>query len=319
MTAWGRPVRDLAEYLALRGFQSTLAWMPPWLGRSVAEVLGRLAYAGGVRRSVVVRQISAAFPGRPARWVRETAFDCYRHFSRELVPVARLKRLPPERLVERTRGTEAFLETYRRFVDPGEGAVVVTGHLGNWELAGVVAAGLGLPVTAVVKRQRNRRVDRVFHDFRARAGIEAVYMEEAPSRVPDALAEGRLVALVADQDAKRRGVFVPYLGRPASTFRGPARFALEGDVPLFFGAMIREKGGYRIFLEWVDRTGLDGGAPETDAGGGGRSDRRRARREADRELTRRWVRRLERAVRWWPGQYFWFHRRWKTRPEDAEL
>jgi KDO2-lipid IV(A) lauroyltransferase len=104
------------------------------------------------------------------------------------------------------------------------------------------------------------------------------------------------VALVADQDARGRGVFVPFLGRPASTFRGPARLSLETGAPLFFGAAIRDGDGYRAVVEPV----------ESDLSGP----------EAEVDLTRKWVARLEAWVRRHPDQYFWFHRRWKTVPDD---
>jgi KDO2-lipid IV(A) lauroyltransferase len=122
-------------------------------------------------------------------------------------------------------------------------------------------------------------------------------MDEARRAVPDLLAAGRSVALVADQDARSRGLDVTFLGRAASTFRGPARLALATRAPLVFGVALREEDGYvaRIEPVWVP------GA--TDAGG----------TDPDEfQLTSAWVGRLERWVRERPEQYFWFHRRWKS-------
>jgi KDO2-lipid IV(A) lauroyltransferase len=179
----------------------------------------------------------------------------------------------------------------------GLGAVIVTGHLGNWEAAGAAVSQLGMPLAAVVKRQSNSRFDGLLVESRRRLGIEPIYMEEARVRMPDLIRSGVSVALVADQDARNRGIFVPFLGRPASTFRGPARLALQTGAPLFFGAAIREGDGYRAVVEPViaDRNGPG----------------------AERELTRSWVERLEYRVRLHPEQYFWFHRRWKTVPETT--
>jgi KDO2-lipid IV(A) lauroyltransferase len=190
---------------------------------------------------------------------------------------------------------------------------VVTGHLGNWELAGAVLAGLGFGVSAVVKRQGNRRVHRRLERLRRGLGVEPVPMAVAGRRIPGALSEGRVVALVADQDAGRKGVFVPFLGRPASTFRGPARLALEHRVPLVFGALVREAGRYRALARHVwspdeGETASGAGRGPADPGVPGPG------RPGEDELTGAWVAELERAVRERPGQYFWFHRRWKTRP-----
>lgn len=300
------------EYVGARALEAGFSALPPRAGEAVGVALGRAARAAGLRADVVRSQIAAAFPERDAAWVEETAATCYRHFGREAASLARLSRLDPGRLVARTRGVEAVREAMAGAGSPGGGRIIVTGHLGNWELAGALLAGMGLPVVAVVKRQANRRFDRRLQALRGRLGIETVSMARAGHRIPEALAAGALVALVADQDAGSRGVFVPYLGREASTFRGPAYLSLRTGAPLVFGLLVREGTGYRGVVEPVP-------APEADAPSGAGADveaRPDARAEAEAELTRRWVGRLEAAVRRWPGQYFWFHRRWKTRPRS---
>ena len=172
-----------------------------------------------------------------------------------------------------------------------EGNLLVTG---NWEAAGAYLAAAGLPMAAVVKQQRNPAFNERMLETRRRSGVEPIYMQDAYTRIPEALREGKTVALVADQDAGKRGVFVPFLGREASTFKGPARLALSQDVPLFFGAAVRLGPDYGWVLDRVEKPPAGKGAVL--------------------EYTRRWVSRLEAQVRLHPEQYFWFHRRWKTRP-----
>lgn len=113
------------------------------------------------------------------------------------------------------------------------------------------------------------------------------------------LRRGRVVALVADQDARRSGVFVPFFGRPASTHRGPAVLALRSGAPVFMGTAVRRAdGSYRTTIREIP-------VPE-----GAELDER-----ADR-LTAELASALEAAVREEPGQYLWHHRRWKTRPRE---
>jgi len=113
------------------------------------------------------------------------------------------------------------------------------------------------------------------------------------------LRAGRVAGLVADQDARRRGLFVDFLGTPASTARGPALFALRAGAPLFLGSCVAlpdQPGRYRCEVEEirVDRTGdLD---------------------EDVRRLTAAHAAALAERVRRMPEQYFWQHKRWKTRP-----
>ena len=261
--------------------------------------LGQFAFSPfRVRLDVVEEQISTAFPGRDEDWVRRTARGCYRHFGREAAEIVRLEGGGARDMLSRTSHVDEVQSVFRSHLHPGRGAVIVTGHLGNWEAAGAAVASLGMPLAAVVKRQSNAEFDRLLVESRRRIGIEPVYMEDARARLAELVLSGTSVALVADQDAGNRGLFVPFLGRPASTFRGPARLSMSTGAPLFFGAAIREGERYRLILEPVE-TELTGDAAELD-------------------LTRNWVQRLESWVRRDPDQYFWFHRRWKTRPPDAD-
>lgn len=308
-------MRDFLEYLGLQVLEGSFSSLPSGASRAVGRRLGRTARAAGLRRELVEQQIAGAFPEREERWVERKARACYEHFGAELASLARMGRRGPGDLLERTEGGDRFRASWEEATTgTGRGALVVTGHLGNWELAGAAAGQLGIPVSAVVKGQRNEKVDRHLARLRRRLGVEPIAMRWAGRGVPAALDEGRAVALVADQDARDRGVFVPFLGRPASTFRGPASLALRHDVPLLFGKMVRDGDVWRISLEPVEAGAADAaraaeGPPATDA----------VRADDDvRALTRAWVRKLDGAVRERPEQYFWFHRRWKTRPPGEE-
>lgn len=309
-------MRDEAEYLAARAAEAVFSALPGGAARRLGEAVGAMAARPlglrelGVRRGVVEDQIRRAFPGRGPAWVGATAEACYRHFGREAAELVRLGRLRSSDLVRRTLGGDRVEEVVGDALARGRGAVVVTGHLGNWELAGAFLSGLGIPVTAVVKPQSNPRFDRHLAELRRGMGIGTVSMARAGRRLPEALEAGRVVALVADQDAGSRGVFVPFLGRPASTFRGPARLALDAEAPLLFGALVREGAGYRALVRRV-RPGDGGDGPAVPPDGAARSG-------SETALTRRWVALLEEEVRRRPTQYFWFHRRWKTRPPGSE-
>jgi KDO2-lipid IV(A) lauroyltransferase len=289
---------DRLEQAAATGTFRALAALPRGAADALGTAIGTAAGSGfRVRRDVVEAQIATSFPERDRAWVAATAAACYRHFGREAAELARLNVRGttdlPHRLTNRAEA-EARLAAW---VPGDRGALIVTGHIGNWEVAGALVAALGYPLAAVVKRQRNAGFDDMIRASRRRLGIEPVYMEDARVRIPGLLREGVSVALVADQDARQRGAFVPFLGRPASTFRGPARLALECGAPLVFGAALRDGTGYAAVLERVYDPGAD------------------AREE--RELTALWVSRLEAQVRRDPRQYFWFHRRWKTRPRNG--
>lgn len=286
-------LRDLLEYVPARAAEAALGVLPLGPADRFGLAAGSGAWRLGTRREVVEEQIAAAFPDRDAEWVAETTKACYRHFGREIAALARIGRHGGQCLLAHFPGGREALARHRE-VTGGGGAIIVTGHIGNWEAAGAYLAAAGLPMAAVVKQQRNPAFNERMLETRRRSGVEPIYMQDAYTRIPEALREGKTVALVADQDAGRRGVFVPFLGREASTFRGPARLALTQDVPLFFGAAVRLGPDYGWVLDEIEKPPAGKGAVS--------------------EYTRRWVSRLEAQVRLHPEQYFWFHRRWKTRP-----
>jgi Kdo2-lipid IVA lauroyltransferase/acyltransferase len=251
----------------------------------------------GIRRATVAENLRLAFPERGEAWRREVERAAYRHLGREAAAMVRLSGLDAAAVVERTvpRGWDELQEA----LSEGRGVILVTGHYGNWEIAAATVAARGVPVAAIVRRQGNRLVDARLDAARRNLGVETVSQRDAPSRIPRVLRRNGVVGIVGDQDARRAGVFVPFFGRPASTHRGPALFALRFGAPVF-ACVARRLPGPGVRYE------VSGARVETPRTGD---------LEADvRTLTAALAARLEAEVREAPEQYFWFHRRWKTAP-----
>lgn len=248
-----------------------------------------------VRRELVESNIRLAFPEKDADWHRRVARESYRHLGREALAMVALGARSADEIRERTPFTG--LDELHRALALGRGAVMVTGHFGNWEIAAASLAVRGIPFDGVVQRQRNPLVDRDIRAVRERLGVRIIDRRHASKLVPPALGAGRAVGFVADQDAGRHGVFVPFFGRPASTHRGAALFALRARAPLFVGVGVRRDDATydcRIEEVVVDR---DGSVDDVVL-----------------RLTAAFTARLEAYVRSAPEQYFWLHRRWKTPP-----
>lgn len=307
-----RRVTEMCEYLAVRSVVGLARALPSGAAQRFGALLGATADRLGARRGIVRSQIAAAFPERDETWVTRTTADCYRHFGREAAVMVRLRREGSAELIRRTTTDDATERWIERMIG-GEGVIAVSGHLGNWEVGGAYLASRGIALAPVVKRQRNARFDAWLLRARRRLGMEPVYMADAALAIPRLLASGRTAVLLADQDARRRGLVVPFLGRPASTFRGPARLALATGAPLVFMSAVREHDWYRVRCEAV-RDAPPGAAAAAGRGGDAAAPGRGAGTQGatELELTRRWVGLLERQVRESPAQYFWFHRRWKS-------
>lgn len=287
-----------AEHLLFRGAVGLSRALGPGGAGRFGAALGGLAYRPlGLRRRLVESHLRLAFPEQGEAWIRATAAAAYAHLGREALALLRLSALRGEEVLACTE--VEGLQAFRAALGLGRGLVLVTGHLGNWEIGGAALAARGIPLAVVAQRQSNPLFDRSIVDARERLGMRVIERGRAPRLGLRALREGRAVAFVADQDARRAGVFVPFFGRPASTHRGPALLALRTGAPLFLGTALRTPaGGYRVRVEEVEveRTG------EVD--------------NVVHRLTAAFTARLEEAVRAAPEQYFWHHRRWKTRPVE---
>jgi len=294
----GHTLRDRTEYGFFRVARSLLGVLPE---RVAIAVGGALGWCAGsvfrVRRRVVDENLARAFPDRDEVWRRRVATASYRHLGREAVATFRFSRESAEDVVARTE--VVGFDRLERAIAGGTGAIVVTGHLGNWEMGGSALAARGIPVDAVAVRQRNRLFDAELLESRARLGMRVIPRGAAARDVFLSLRRGRCPALVADQDAGRRGLFINFFGVPASTARGPAVFALRTGAPIFLGVALAVPGrrhGYRIELHEV--------AFEREGDAGADVERLTAAHTA---LLERWVRTA-------PEQYFWQHRRWKRTP-----
>jgi KDO2-lipid IV(A) lauroyltransferase len=289
------------EYAGLRTAVAALSALRWRRASSLGGALGRLGYSPfGVRRRVVERQIAAAFPDWDAKRVAAVARGAYDHLGRLAVETALMPALGQSGvrdLVSRTAGWELL----ERACAEKRGAVLITGHFGNWELAGAYIAARGVPVDVIVRRMSNPIFDRYLNQTRADLGMAVVYDAEAVRRTTRSLKEGRAVGFLADQGVLNlASTYVPFFGRPAKTPRGPAVFTLRYHVPTLFVAAVRQPDG-RFHLSFENVPYEETGDRERDVDG----------------IVASYTRILEGLVRETPEQYFWQHRRWKHQPADT--
>lgn len=287
------------EYAAVRAVQATICSMPAGAARELGAALGRAAFALGVRRDVVLGHLTRVFGGeRSDEELALIARRSYENFGRMVFEYARFPRLD-ERAVASlvaVTGREHLDEALRA----GRGGLLIAGHFGNWEMAATLA-GMGYPLTFLVGEQHNRLVDGLMNRLREALGVEVVPLTGSLLGVFRALRENRIVAMLSDQDAGRSGVFVDFLGLPASTPYGPGRLAAKTSAPLMPGMAVRRgKGRHELVI-----------CPPVQSPPVGVGDD-----EAVRHYTRGYTAAFEEFIRRHPEQYFWMHRRWKTRPPE---
>lgn len=268
-----------------------------WVGGLIA----RLVYKPiGIRRGVVERQIAAAFPELTPAEVEQVARRSYDSLGRTSIETAVLPGASREEVLARVERVEGW-ELVEAALAKGNGLLIVTGHLGNWEFGGAYFAARGVAIDVVTRGMANPIFDAYITRTRRQIGMEVIHDKDAVRRTPRSLRDNHAIAFVSDHDALGlASTFVPFFGRPAKTPRGPAVFALRFEVPTVFVGVLRQPSGrYAILIEPVEVARTGDRDVDIDA------------------IVLRYTQILERLVREYPAQYFWQHRRWRRQPPDT--
>lgn len=252
-----------------------------------------------IRRNLVEENLSATFPEKSREEITRIARQVYRNLAENVFEVLRLPLLrTPEdaaRLVD--VDARAFQAKTREM---NKGAVLISAHFGNWELLGMAFGLLVSPITVVVKRLKNREIDRQINRWRAMRGNRVVYKRQALREGLRTLRNGGVMSILADQSDPKGGFFMDFLGRRTSVFLGPAFLVLKTGVPVFVGISRKiGNGRYRVEYEEIDYSDLGTGKADVE------------------ELARRYTLALERYIRRYPEEWFWLHDRWKR--TDSEF
>ena len=284
-----------AEYVALRGAVAAMERLSFSTAGRIGARIGSLGFSPlNIRRDVVERQLRAALPERDAAEIERIARAAYAHLGRTSIETAILPSYSSAQIIDLFESVQGW-ELVEKKLALGKGLILVTGHLGNWELGGAYIAARGLPIDAVARHMANPLFDRYLTKTRERIGMTVIHDEDAVKRVPRALRTGHAVAFLFDQGAVGlASTWVPFFGRFAKTPRGPAVFALRLGAPVMFGVALRQPSGrYQLSFEPIEV--VETGDREADVD----------RIVADySSVLERWIRRA-------PEQYLWHHRRWK--------
>jgi len=290
-------LKHLLEYAALRGVVGVVSRLPYRVALALGAGLAVPAWIVMWRRvREAERRVTEVFGAEwSPRAVRRIVFRALVRLGFMVVEMARLPRINDRWLARFTEGTSGAVERLRAHAATGRGAIVCIPHMGNWDLAGVTAARLGLPVFFLVGRQRNPLVDAYLNRLRGSSGAETI-PRDAPALKPviKNLRAGKMLAFMTDLRSKTPGVTVRFLGKDANVVAGLGFFARQADVPIF-PVIARRRG-------WAHHA-WDVFEPI----------------EPDPALTREvdWARMTQRvmdifsaAVRAAPHEYFWFNKRW---------
>lgn len=286
-------LRNWLEYLLALALIGALRGLPLRMASALGQICARLLDCAIPRlRRTAMRNLEMALPNldTPAR--RELVDGVFRSIGRLLVSFARFPDLDSQNISEWIvyDGFEHYQDAKRR----GRGILFATAHLGNWELSAFAHALLCEPMHIVVRPLDNPLIDRMVEERRGLSGNRIIQKRDFARAILKALVANEAVGILVDQNTGLdQGVFVPYFGIPACSGTTFVRLAHHTGATVIpgFAVWIETERRYRLkFYPPLEMTGdLVKDTQKVQAA-------------------------VERAVREYPDQWLWIHRRWKTRP-----
>jgi len=295
------PVRDWLLYVAVRLLIVFLYLFDVETNLRFACFLGRLLWKHYHRgRQRALDNLRASFPEKSEEWIWRTGRRSFEHvvmLTMDVLFTPRLVKKYNWREYSRYKNTEHA----KWLMQERKGLLMVAAHYSNFEIMGYLMGLFGFDLYSIARPLDNKYLNRFLYGVRKRRGQKIIDKKGAAKLMPEITAQGSTLGFIADQDAGKKGIFVDFFGRQASTYKSIGLVALTYNLPIVVGYSRRignrfffEIGVTRIIFphEWADKDD-----PLT-------------------WVTAEYTKAIETFVREDPSQYWWLHRRWKTRPKE---
>ncbi len=234
------------------------------------------------KRNLVYENLKIAFPHWDKEKLKKCVLENFKHYGITFLELFKTENLLNKIEIE---GIENLKE---------KPSILITGHIGNWELMAQALGKNGVPLFALAKKSYLNVFTKFLINLRKKGNVETILRSEndSPKKLLKAIREGKVLGFLIDQDTKVDGIFVDFFGRPAYTPKGPVEIALKKNIPLNFGYLVR-KGNLKYYLkvERIDNISLN-----------------------LEEILRIINKKFENIIKAHPTQWVWVHKRWKTKP-----
>lgn len=293
-----RKVTDWLAYIVVRCAICAIQAASLKTCERVCSVMASIIELTPLRRNVIDPNVRLVFGELEPRLAKSLRIAMWRNL---LLMICEIAHAP--RKVHRTNWRDHF---YIRDKDIGlqlmmdpRPTVLVTGHFGNFELAGFVNGLFGLPSTTIARPLDNPQVNQYITEFRSLGGQHMLPKDGSSAAVQDILAQAGTLALLADQHAGAKGCWVDFFGHPTSCHKALALFVLSSNAPMAvsYNRRLRHPLQFELGITGV----ADPLVPSKQL-------------ESVKDLTRWYNLKLEEAIRLAPEQYWWLHRRWRDEP-----
>lgn len=295
---------DWLGYFALRVLVMVLYLFDVETNLRFTCFLGRMLwkyYHRGRKRAL--DNLRASFPERDEAWIWRTGRRSFEHIAMLAIDVLFTPRFVKKynwRYYSRFKTAERA----KWLMKEGGGMLMVTGHYSNFEIMGYMLGLFGFNVYSIARPLDNKFMSRYLYSVRRRAGQKIIDKKGAAEMMGEIASRGATLCFIADQDAGRKGIFVDFFGRAASTYKSIGLLAITNNIPI--GVAYSRRVDNRFYFEiGVNRVIM----PEEWAG----------KEDPLEWVTAEYTKAIEEFVREDPSQYWWLHRRWKHRPKEEKV
>ena len=257
--------------------------------------LGTLAFwLAPQHRELACNHLRCSLTLSDERRVRTIAKQCFQHLGKTVVEFMQFPRLDSAQIQRYV--TFEGVEHVEQALAQGKGAIILTGHFGNWELLAASISATVAPLTPIVRELRSPRLNALVSRYRQKAGYATIDRDTGIRQALQCLRRNELLGIVADVDTTVSGVFVDFFGRRAYTPYSPVAIALKTGATILPTFIIRQPdGSHRAIIE-----------PPLAL-------KRTDTKEKDLVInTQKFTKIIESYIRQYPAQWIWMHRRWKT-------
>lgn len=297
------PLIDWLTYFLLRILIVFLYLFDIETNLNTACILGRLLWKYYHRgRNRALENLRASYPEKSEQWIRRTGRRSFEHLVMLTIDILFTPRLV-KKYNWRDYSRYKNIERAKWIMLEGQGLLLVGAHYSNFEIIGYLLGLFGFEVYSIARPLDNKYISRYLYGVRRAAGQRIIDKKGATALMEQLASRGATLCFVADQDAGKKGIFVDFFGRKASTYKSIGLLAITKNIPIVVGYSRRVDN--RFFFEiGINRIIF----PEEWAG----------RDDPLKWVTAEYTRAIEEFVREDPSQYWWLHRRWKRRSKEEE-
>lgn len=293
-------------YLLTRFGSGLLLILPRSWALALANGVGHLGYQFVSRqRKKILENLKFAYGDTKSPVALETiGRRVMGHMLQTAVDFLRFVALSRDQAASFVEAGDAY-SFCKDILQEGKGLIIMTAHLGNWELLAGVFGLQSFRGAVVGRRIYYEPYNRWIVGLRRAVGIRTIYQNEAVRQIHVCLKSGEIVGLLPDQDRDNvRGIFVDFFGRPAYTSVAPVKLSMASGAPILPAFMVRMPGNrYKLFLGNLIRPKIENND----------------RTASIRKYTEAWMKDFEEMIRRYPEQWGWMHDRWKTKPGEVAL